>query len=263
MESKFNNVVVVRSITRASGATFIAENIAYQIASQQKRVLLIDLNLWNCDLTNRFGIKPNDSLSFLASQFFNGKNIGFNEISKRIQSVHSKLKISLLPGKENWISCQYLQGADVWVFVESLFTTLSPEFDLIIIDIGSHEKESSQEAKEFLPGSTIHQAVTKTTKKVINVFGLMDHFENWYSLKYCFLKGTLENEIFLINFQNESFLFPKLKGNKFLDGLIYIPKITDDEQRGTMLLEEIIQISRKNKHMKKIIASFEHIEALL
>ena len=133
-------VIAVRGLGRGDGATSIASNLALLLAMQEQRVLLLDLCLWNNDLTTTFGFPTGSSPQELATEFIETGNLAPESLRSHLQRCRSSVDLMLLPGMEHWLRIHGLRETVGWDFIHALLLRAKADqiCQSIIVDLGSH-----------------------------------------------------------------------------------------------------------------------------
>jgi capsular exopolysaccharide synthesis family protein len=115
-------MVTVTSSLRSEGKTFVAKNFAKSLAALDKKVLLIDMNLYQPQLAESFGIQYERTLS---------------DVLERKCDIHDAIYISSIPNLEV-ATAGILRGGVNALLVSKettrIFDKLKAHYDVIIID---------------------------------------------------------------------------------------------------------------------------------
>ena len=108
------------------GKTHLSINMAYALAQSGARVLLIDADLGNADISNKLGIIPKHHL------------LDFLEKEKQMQDliVHTKFNFGLICGASGDFKLANLNYAQKIRFINH-FKNISQEYDFVIFDLSA------------------------------------------------------------------------------------------------------------------------------
>lgn len=170
----------MRGINRHVGTTFIAANLALTLAQRGAKTLLLDLNLWNCDLTRSFGFEPTSALIDLARQLDDGEILSIDSVESHVKSCRPNL--DLLPGTLDWIKADSLRGENGWNFVHELFVRAYERWENVIVDLGSHVSDECQRDTTFLIPTAVHAAVLQASTLIVGVCDSIEYLYSWQAL---------------------------------------------------------------------------------
>ncbi len=171
------NVIAVRGIARKVGATSIAANLALSFAQRGIKTLLLDLNLWNCDLTRSFGFEPSSALIDLAREMDLKNELSMGSIDGHIESCRPNL--DLLPGASPWLEVPALRGENGWNLIHNFFDRAHERWNTVIVDLGSHALSDAQRDTTFLISSAIHASVLQASSFIVGVCDSIEYFKIW------------------------------------------------------------------------------------
>lgn len=170
-------IVAVRGIARGVGTTSLAANLALKLANLDNRVLMLDLSLWNCDLTRAFGYSPEPALIELAKQLEAGSNLSIESVNPWIKPCRPNL--DLLPGAEHWLESFALQAENGWNFIQNLLVAAQTRWGLVVADLGSHTSTGEQRDNTFLPWCAVHAAILRASSVIVGVCDSIDYLKLW------------------------------------------------------------------------------------
>lgn len=175
--SEIPNVIAVRGINRHVGTTFITANLALTLAQRGAQTLLLDLNLWNCDLTRSFGFEPTSALIDLAQEMDAGNVLSIDSIARYTKSCRPTL--DLLPGTLRWLETPTLRGENGWNLIHNFFVRAPERWNTVIVDLGSHAPSAAQRDITFLISSAVHASVLQAASFLIGVCDSTAYFKIW------------------------------------------------------------------------------------
>lgn len=171
-------VIVVRGIARNVGSTSIAANLGLLLSRRQERVLLLDLSLWNRDLTRVFGHSPNSDFGSLAQQFYEKDNLPFETLQTCVRFCRQNL--DLLPGGEHWLETVALRAENGWNFIWTLLAVAKGYWNFIIADVGSDTQNQVERTNyNFTTSCGVHAAMLYASKSVASVCDSIDYLKLW------------------------------------------------------------------------------------
>jgi len=171
-------VIAVRGITRHVGTTSLAANLALLLARRNEKVLLLDLSLWNCDLTRAFGYSPASALYTLAQQFYDHESLPLEAIETSVQRCRQNL--DLLPVGEHWLEMAALRAENGWNFVMTLLATAKARWNFIVADLGSYQENSIERTDYiFRTANAVHAAMLFASQGIINVCDSIVYLKLW------------------------------------------------------------------------------------
>lgn len=174
------NIVAVRGIARQVGTTSLAVNLGLALAQRDEKTLLLDLSLWNCDLTQLFGYEPTPIFIALAQEFDDHNELRIDSIRESAKSCRQNL--DLLPGTPRWIEAPELQSENGWNFIHALFVHAKELWQHIIVDLGSHLPHNAQRDNTFLPACAVHASILQASSVIVNVFDSIESLRIWQTL---------------------------------------------------------------------------------
>lgn len=168
---------IVRGITRQVGTTSLVTNLALVLAERGVKVLLLDLCLWNCDLTLSFGHTSDSAIVDLANTFDMSGNLSLDLIASRTRFCKSNL--DLLPGFEHWLASPTLRAENGWNFTMALLVSSKERWDIVIADLGTHSSSTNSLESTFQTSCAVHAALLQTAHSIVNVCDSMDYLRLW------------------------------------------------------------------------------------
>lgn len=169
--------IAVRGISRQVGTTSIAANLALMLSQRGESALLLDLCLWNCDLTRLFGHAPARALVDLAQELDLDEALSMDLIDGYIKSCRSNL--DLLPGTEHWLESSLLQAENGWNFIHSFLIRAVERWSIVIADLGSHVPSTEPRDNTFLPSCAVHASILQAVTSIVGVCDSIEYLKLW------------------------------------------------------------------------------------
>ncbi len=175
--SEIPNVIAVRGINRHVGTTSIVANLALTLAQRGAKTLLLDLNLWNCDLARSFGFEPTSALIDLARRLDDGEILSSESVESHIKSCRPNL--DLLPGTLHWIKSDSLRGENGWSFIHEVFVRAYERWENVLVDLGSHVSDESRRETTFLIPTAVHASILQASTFIVGVCDSIEYLYSW------------------------------------------------------------------------------------
>ncbi len=200
--NKISNVTTVRGIARHVGTTSVAANLALLLAERGARVLLLDLSLWNCDLTLSFGYTPEPAILDLADSFYRSGNLSLDLISSRTRTC--KQNVEMLSGFERWLGSPALRAENGWNFIQTLLISAKERWDTVVADMGTHSSSTNTRENIFLTQCAVHAALLQTAQSIVEVCDSIEYLQLWQKqvVQSSPLRGRM---IYVVNQHHQEF----------------------------------------------------------
>lgn len=171
-------IQVVIGQTRGAGATTIVRALGVEHAQQNKRTLLIDLDLWSVELSASYHQSQSKFVT-LAEEYWNDGMLRSDAITEAIVPI--KENLWLLRNQVHWLASSYLGGTAGYDFVRALFARLGTSYDSILVDLGTSVADPKNKTRSFLPGCAAHLAVVESASRIFYLFSSPSEYEKWRS----------------------------------------------------------------------------------
>lgn len=169
-------IQVVIGQTRGAGATTIVRALGVKRAQQNKRTLLIDLDLWTVELSASFHQSQSKFVT-LAEQYWHDAILRSDAIAEAIVPIAENLR--LLPNHAHWLASSYLGGTAGYDFIRALLDALSTAYDSIVVDLGASVADPNSKTRSFLPGCAAHLAAVESASRIFYLFSYPSEYEKW------------------------------------------------------------------------------------
>lgn len=169
--------LVVHGITPQVGTTSIAANVALLLAARGEQVLLLDMSLWNCDLTQSFGHTTAPTFLQLAEQFTETGTLASDALNASVHPCRPNL--DLLSGVPHWIESPALRAENGWNFVSALLVQANAHWDFVVADLGSSSQEQVERAYTFAPVCATHAALLESAHAIVAVCDSIEYLKQW------------------------------------------------------------------------------------
>lgn len=175
--NQISKTATVRGIARQVGTTSIAVNLALVLAERGANVLLLDLCLWNCDLTLSLGHIPSSVLVDLADSFYTSGNLSYNLIASHTRKC--RLNLDLLTGYEHWLASPALRAENGWNFIKALLVCAKEGWDIVIADLGAQGSSTDSRENIFSTTCAVHAAILQGAFSIVAVCDSTEYVKLW------------------------------------------------------------------------------------
>lgn len=258
------NVIAVRGIARKVGATSIAANLALSFAQRGIKTLLLDLNLWNCDLTRSFGFEPSSALIDLARGIDDNNELSMDSIDRSIKSCRPNL--DLLPGAPQWLESPAFRGENGWNLIHTLFVRAHERWNTVIVDLGSHAPSDAQRDITFLISSAVHASVLQASSFSMGVCDLIEYFKIWQAAPSQD-SHFRDRSIYILNKHRSTLplgLDRYMVDAKMRTQCFFVPSLQENllsDERGLFFVERTTQSDSLSSEQRQALRAFQNIAA--
>lgn len=252
----------MRGIARGVGSTSLAASLAFACAMREEHTLILDLSLWNCDLTKSFDCEPGSGWNELAREFDNRNALSLDLVQRFLKTRRPNL--DLLPGTRHWLELSSLRGENGWNFIQSLFLCAKQHWHKVVVDLGSHLPNDNQRDVTFLVPCAVHASVLQASRHLVNVFDAIEYLQAWraapnrdtslqakmvnvvnkyhanlpFGLDKLRLNQDEQIQTYLVPFLKDG-LLPKHDGLFFMERSATVAKPTGAERTATRVIQEV------------------------
>lgn len=262
--SEIPNVIAVRGIAQKVGATSIAANLALSFAQRGIKTLLLDLNLWNCDLTRSFGFEPTTALIDLARKMDDDDVLSMSSIDRHIKSCRPNL--DLLPGASQWLESPPLRGENGWNLIHNFFVRAHERWNTVIVDLGAHAPSDAQRDITFFISSAVHASVLQASSFIIGVCDSIEYFKIWQAAPSQD-SNFRDKSIYIVN--KHSSTLPLGLDRYMIDAKMrtrsfFVPSLQESllaDERGLFFVDRTTQSDSLSSELRQACRAFQDIAA--
>ncbi len=241
-ESQTTNVYAITSGKGGVGKTAVVANLAYMLASMNKRVLILDADLGLANVDVVFGLSPKYNLN----HFFSGEK----ELDEVM--VEGPLGIRILPAGSGIQSFTRLDGQQKMKLLDGL-DSIHNHFDYVLIDT---EAGISENVTYF--NTAAHDILVVTTPEptaITDAYALMKLLSTQYHEKrFNLIVNQIQNE----NDALDVYRKLTMVANKYLDiSIDFLGSVPEDRQMNDAIRKQKV-ISELYPHLR-ITDSFREL----
>lgn len=262
--SEIPNVIAVRGVKPHIGTTFVVANLASTLAQRGANTLLLDLSLWNCDLTRSFGFEPTTALIDLAQEMDASNVLSMGSIERCAKSCIPNL--DLLPGASHWLESPVLRGENGWNFVHNFFVRARERWNAVIVDLGSHAPSDAQRDITFLITSAVHASILQASSFVLGVCDSIEYLQVWQTLPNQD-SNLRDKTIYVLNHHRSNLPFGleryKVDANTRTQ-CFFVPTLQEkslDDEHGLLFMDRMQQSESSTLQERQALRAFDDIAA--
>jgi hypothetical protein len=193
-------IIGVRGLLDRPGATAITKHLAQTLAAQGLKILVLDLNPANCDLTVALGMQPTNSLQALAHEYWQTSRLAPVRLAEHTQTL-AQTNLFVLPGMLQWLTYPERQETNGWNFMYEVLVQVSQSWNAVIMDLGTAKfapPRTFATPADFGITCALHAAVLRHAMRIVNVFGSGATFASWW-VKAGARHGITSQNIYVVN----------------------------------------------------------------